>query len=145
MRFLLYDATFVERVRFAGPKEKGSTVTEVTATDDMLVFEVQGWDKLWSMTSRLEIPLENVLDVRPADDSVEGVRVLGTCVPGIITAGTFLQEGDWVFWDVHDPRKAIAVDLQDDRYAKLIVEVADPLETISAIKHALFRDRFQRV
>ena len=110
----------------------------------MLVIEVQGWDKLWSLTSRLEIPLENVIDVRPADDSVGGVRVLGTCVPGVITAGTFLQDGSSVFWDVHDPGNAIAVDLRDERYSKLIIEVVDPAETISVLKHALFRRDFQR-
>ena len=119
-------------------------MTEVNVTDGMLVIEVQGWDKLWSTTSRLKIALENVIDVRPADDCVRGVRVLGTSVPGVITAGTFLQEGSRVFWDVHDPAKAIAVDLRDERYSKLIIEVADPAETIRAIKHALFRGNFQR-
>jgi hypothetical protein len=119
-------------------------VTEVGITDDTLVIEVRGWDKLWSMTSRLEIPLENVLDVRPANDDAGGVRLLGTSLPGVITAGTFLQEGSWVFWDVHDQAKAIAVDLRDERYSKLIIEVADPAETISALKQALFRRDFQR-
>ena len=117
-------------------------MTEVGVTDGMLVIEVQGWDKLWSMTSRLEIPLENVIDVRPADDSVGGVRLLGTCLPGVVTAGTFLQEGSSVFWDVHNPARAIAVDLRDERYSKLIIEVVDPAETISALKHALFRRDF---
>ena len=119
-------------------------MTEVIVNDGLLVVEVQGWDKLWSLKSRLEIPLENVVDVRPADEWAGGVRLLGTHVPGVITAGTFLQEGSWVFWDIHDPAKAIAVDLRDERYSKLIIEVANPAETISAIKEALFRERFQR-
>ena len=119
-------------------------MTEAGITNDMLVIEVKGWDKLWSMTSRLEIPLENVIDVRPADDDAGGVRMLGTHVPGVVTAGMFLQEGSWVFWDVHNPAKAIAVDLRDERYSKLIIEVADPAETISALKNALFRRDFQR-
>ena len=119
-------------------------MTEAGARDGALVIEVQGWDKLWSMTSRLEIPLENVINVRPADDEVGGIRLLGTHLPGVVTAGTFLQEGSWVFWDVHDPAKAIVVDLRDERYSKLIIEVADPAETVSALKHALFRRDFQR-
>ena len=119
-------------------------MTEAGVTDGMLVIEVQGWDKLWSMTSRLKISLENVLDVRPADEHAGGLRMLGTCLPGVITAGTFLQEGSWVFWDVHNPAKAIAVDLRDERYTKLIIEVADPAETISALKNAIFRRDFQR-
>lgn len=113
-------------------------MTEVRVTEGRLIIEVQGWDKLWSMTSRLEIPLENVLDVRPADEDAGGVRLLGTSLPGVITAGTFLQEGSRVFWDVHNPAKAIAIDLRDERYSKLIIEVEDPAETIGAVKHALF-------
>jgi len=62
----------------------------------------------------------------------------------VVTAGTFVQEGDLVFWDVHDPTKAITLDLRDERYSKLIIEVADPAETISDLKNALFRSRFQR-
>ena len=119
-------------------------MTKVSITDSKLTIEVQGWDKLWSLTSRLEIPLEHVNDVRPADDVVEGIRLPGTHVPGVITAGTFVHEGNCVFWDVHDPTNAIALDLRDERYSKLVIEVADPTETIDAIKHALFRTRFQR-
>ena len=112
-------------------------MTRVSVTGGKLAIEVQGWDKLWSLKSRLEIPLEHVMDVRPADEQVGGIRAPGTHVPGVITAGSFLQEGNWIFWDVHDPAKAIAVDLRDERYSKLIIEVADPPETISALRHAL--------
>jgi len=119
-------------------------VTRVSIIDGALTIEVQGWDKLWSLTSRLEIPLEHVIDVRPADDQVEGIRAPGTHVPGVITAGTFVQEGNSVFWDVRDLTKAIALDLRDERYSKLVIEVADPNEIIGDIKQALFRNRFQR-
>jgi hypothetical protein len=119
-------------------------VTTVRIIDKTLTVEVQGWDKLWSLTSRLEIPLEHVIDVRPADDPVEGIRMPGTHVPGVITAGTFVREGSSVFWDVHDPSKAIALDLRDERYSKLVIEVADPAATIDAVKQALFHSHFQR-
>ncbi|HEX8899118.1 MAG TPA: hypothetical protein VF751_10500 [Chthoniobacterales bacterium] len=119
-------------------------MTTVVVIDNKLAIQVQGWDKLWSLTSRLEIPLEHVIDVRPADDQVEGIRAPGTYIPGVITAGTFLQEGNCVFWDVHDPTKAIALELRDERYSKLVIEVADPTATIGAVKNALFQSHFQR-
>jgi hypothetical protein len=114
-------------------------MTRVSITDGKLAIEVQGWDKLWSLTSRLEIPLEHVVNVRSADDKESGfrVRTMGTSVPGVITAGTFLQEGSLVFWDVHDLKRAIAIELQDERYSKLIIEVADPEETIRTLRKAL--------
>jgi hypothetical protein len=75
-------------------------VTKVTVTDGQFTIEPQGWDKLWSLTSRLEIPVEHVIDVRPADDPTEGIPAPGTHIPGVITAGTFLQEDNCIFWDV---------------------------------------------
>jgi hypothetical protein len=113
-------------------------MTNITVEGDKLVMEVQGWDKLWSLQSRLEIPLEHVSGVRTAaEERVRGLRLPGTQIPGVITAGTFLQEGRWVFWDVHDPEKAIAIDLHDERFAELIIEVADPQTSIRDIERAI--------
>jgi hypothetical protein len=119
--------------------EEHGTMTRVSIAEGKLAIEVQGWDRLWSLTSRLEIPLECVMDVRraDADDEAIGLRTLGTHVPGIITAGTFLQEGSLVFWDVHDFTRAVVVDLRDERYSKLVIEVAEPAYTISMIDDAL--------
>jgi len=61
----------------------------------------------------------------------------GTNLPGVITAGTFYQDGRRVFWDVHDPEKTVAIDLHDERYSQLIVEVADPDAAIKLIQSAL--------
>jgi len=55
-------------------------------------------------------------------------------LPGVITAGTFYQgSGQKVFWDVHDPAKSIIIDLHDDRFDELIVEVPDPTFTVAQI------------
>ena len=43
-------------------------------------------------------------------------RMPGTNVPGVITAGTFYQDGKRVFWDVHHPEKTIMIDPHDERY-----------------------------
>ena len=113
-------------------------MTKITISDGTLIVAVQGWDKLWSLKSRLEIPLEHVSGVRAAaDERVIGIRAPGTHVPGVITAGTFLLEGSWVFWDVHDPEKAIAIDLHDERFSTLIVEVADPETSVRDIARAI--------
>ena len=77
---------------------------------------------------------------RPKDSARkwwQGIRSGGTQVPGVITAGTFHQEGERVFWDVHDPQKAIVIRLRDEKYAKLVIEVEDPPTTVAAIQEAL--------
>lgn len=63
--------------------------------------------------------------------------MLGTHLPGFVTAGAFLQEGSLNFWNVHNPANAIAIDLRDERYSRLIIEVVDPAETIKALLRAL--------
>jgi hypothetical protein len=41
-----------------------------------------------------------------------------------------------VFWDVHDADKAIGIELRDERYARLVIEVADPEAEIRRITQA---------
>ena len=115
-------------------------MTEVSIAEKKLIVEMKGWDKLWALKSRLEIPLEHIKAVRVDAEiatHVKGLRTLGTHVPGVITAGTFRQEGDRVFWNVHQPEKVIVIELHDERYAKLVIEVADPPATVATINHAL--------
>jgi hypothetical protein len=50
----------------------------------------------------------------------------GTNNLGVLTAGTFYQHGKRVFWDVHNPDNTVVIELKDERYNELIVEVADP-------------------
>ena len=113
-------------------------MTTVMISDGKLMIEIQGWDKLWALKSSLEIPLEHVKGVRSGkDERVRGIRAPGTHWPGIIAAGSFHQIGKHVFWDVHHEERAIAIDLHDERYTTLIVEVEHPEVTISEIERAI--------
>ena len=55
----------------------------------------------------------------------------------MITAGTFHQDGEKVFWDVRDPSKAIVVELTDERYTRLILQVDDPRAAVDLVESAL--------
>lgn len=116
-------------------------MVELSISQGNLTLHVKGADKLWALKSSLEIPLAHIAGVGPASPDVtqglHGIRMPGTYLPGVITAGTFYQDGRRVFWDVHDPEKTIVIDLSDERYNQLIVEVADPREAINLIQNAL--------
>jgi hypothetical protein len=116
-------------------------MTNVTIEDGKVLIQVEGWDKFWSLRSRLEIPLAHIkgvyADPNIAKDWWLGLRVAGAHIPGVIAAGTFYHHGEWVFWDVHKPENAIVLDLHDERYRKLIIEVVNPAETVSQIQAAL--------
>jgi hypothetical protein len=54
----------------------------------------------------------------------------------VITAGTFYQHGEWTFRDVYNRERAIVIDLAGERYAKLMIEVENPEETVDPIRRA---------
>jgi hypothetical protein len=116
-------------------------MVDVHVEGDRAVFEVEGFDRLWALRSRLEIPLAHILAVEANVDQVgrwwHGFKLMGTEVPGLLAAGTFYFHGELAFWDVHDPAKTIIVALDHERYKKLIVEVADPHETVDRLQAAL--------
>jgi hypothetical protein len=116
-------------------------MVEVTIEGMKAVFAVQGMDKLWALRSRLEIPLEHIRDVHtdasPKMGWFQGLKVWGTDVPNVFRAGTFYQDGGWVFWDVRHPDKVIVVELHDEKFQKLVVEVADPTAEIRKLKQAI--------
>ncbi len=44
-----------------------------------------------------------------------------------------------MFWDVRDVERTIVIELLDESYDQLIVEVADPLAAVSKIESAVPR------
>jgi hypothetical protein len=118
-------------------------MAEIELTPTALVVHIQGVDQFFAMKSRLEVPLEHVASVEVSPSEARriwhGLRVVGTNVPGVITAGRFVDHGEWAFWDVHDPDQAIAIHLHDERYAKLVIGVDDPDTTAREINTAIQR------
>jgi len=117
----------------------------VTVEGDRVRFEVEGWDKLWALKSQLEIPLAHIASVRvdpePARGWWHGLRMPGTQVPGVLTAGTFYQSGGAVFYDVHDPEGTIVLELDHEHYKRLVIEVEHPAEVVARLQAAVARRR----
>ena len=118
-------------------------MVDLSISGGNLVLNVRGADKLWAFKSSLEIPLQHVAGIR-ADASIakgwwHGWRVPGTSIPGVITAGTFYQDGKRVFWDVHNPVNTVVIELRDERYNQLIVDVEEPNSVVERVQAALPR------
>lgn len=107
-----------------------------------LTVDVQGLDKLWALKSRLTIPLSHVRGAT-VDPGIlhepKGWRAPGTHLRGVIVAGTFHKDGGRVFWDVRDANKAVVIELEDDTYQRLVIEVDDPRSTVELIERAVAR------
>lgn len=115
----------------------------ITVDGDALDIQVQGIHKMWAMKSSLRVPLADVRDVRHdperAHTAFPGLRIPGTHIPYVYTAGTYYQ-GDFRpdFWSVRNHEKAIVIQCsREAAYDEIIVEVEDPAETVARIRAAL--------
>src|SRR5581483_7413765 len=116
-------------------------MVRLSVDGDRLHFDIEGWDKLWAFKSHLDIPLAHVVaarvDPEPARGWWHGFRLPGSEIPGVLTAGTFHQHDGAVFYDVHDPDRTIVIELDHERFARLVVEVEAPLTAVSMIESAI--------
>jgi hypothetical protein len=113
-------------------------MVDLSVAEGKLILHVRGADRLWALKSSLEIPLRHVSTVK-ADPTIargwyHGLRMPGTNIPGVLTAGTFYQHGQRIFWDVHNPENTIVIELRDEQYKELIVEVSDPQSAVKLIQ-----------
>jgi hypothetical protein len=111
-------------------------MVDVQKVDGNYIFEIKGLHKLWALRSQLTIPVGNVTGAHRNTEGLNpppGFRMPGTQVPGLITAGTYLAKDGKIFCDVMDEKNAVVVELQDEVYTKLIIEVADAEATINLL------------
>ena len=105
---------------------------DVSIHGGQVVFEPRGLSRLWTMRRRIVVPLSSIRRVRRAPPGSglgwwKGWRLPGTHLPGVITAGQYLREGSWEFWDVRGAgERAIEVDLSGTHFSRLVIDVADP-------------------
>jgi hypothetical protein len=116
-------------------------MVDISIEGDRIRLEVQGWDKFWALKSQLEFPLAHITSVRhdpePARGWWHGIRLPGTNIPGVLTAGSFYQHDGAVFYDVHDPEQTVVFELEHEHYRRLVVEVSDPAAVVDMVTRAL--------
>ncbi len=115
-------------------------MVKISIDGDQLRVEVQGLHKLWSLKSTLEIPLTDIDSVRHDPDRARsafpGLRIPGTHIPTVYTAGTYYQsdlQAD--FWVVRNPDNAIVIQCREgSAFDEIIVEVEDPAAVVALIE-----------
>jgi hypothetical protein len=123
---------------------------EITAHD--LVVRVHGMDRVLALRSSVSVPLAHVTGVREHaseanfDDAVrDSGRGIGTFVRGRVAAGSLRLPDGRSFYDVHDPSKAIVVDLRSEPFEHLVVQVdGEPPEAAARRIRAALRSRGAR-
>ena len=111
-------------------------MVKVTATENEFVFDILGSHKLWAFKSKIKVKKENIVTVTQTKEEFGnwiGLKMPGTKLPWVITAGTYIKKGERNFWDVCSRKNAITVELKNSNYSKLIIEVENPIETINLL------------
>ncbi len=129
-------------------------MAKIEITPTSLVVHIEGFDRFLALISglsggvkaRLEVPLAHVAgvdtSVPEARQTWKGWTVAALSVPHSVTVGRLIhvfgeRRGEWSFWDVTDPDKAIAIHLHDEHYARLVIGVDDPSGVAAEIHQAV--------
>lgn len=102
---------------------------------DNFIFEVRGMHKVWALKSQLSIPQNHVIAAKKYEGQYWnlGLRFPGTYLPGVITAGTFYGKDGTIFCDVSNKENAIEIELHDEKFNKLIIEVEDVTSSLEML------------
>lgn len=113
-------------------------MVEITKNETETIFEVKGLHKVLAFKSELRIPNSHIMKAYCDDHEInewKGIRAFGTYIPSIIKAGTFYQDKDnaTIFMDISNPKNAIIIELKDEHFKKLIIEVPNPQNAIELL------------
>ncbi len=115
---------------------------DITPTE--VVIRPRGLHALWAFKREVRIPRGQLKRVQVGVTPDAGTRLRhslrlpGTAVPWLITAGSYRSDGRWAFWDVVGKgEKAVTLTTEGHRYAELVVDVAEPEATVTALQQVI--------
>lgn len=117
-------------------------MAKINVKGDQLIISMEGSRKLWALKSELSIPLDNVTKVTVNPEIWKGTpkfgqKRIGTDLYGFYFAGTFIQDGNKVFYDLKRKEDAVVVTLKDEEFDCLVVGVEDSNTTVELIEKSL--------
>jgi hypothetical protein len=114
-------------------------LARIRLTGRGIVVEPLGIMKLFALRPRIEVPSAHVRSAftvdRPQEQYRPGLRLPGTRLPGLL-AGTFQAMGERSFWVVGLGRTSIRLNLTDEWYDYIVIDVADPAAALEQINKA---------
>jgi hypothetical protein len=100
-------------------------MARVVLTDHDVTVHLSPLDEVLSLHGSLRIPYTHVA-AAAADpvppDWYRGFKI-GTNIPGLKVAGTFVTGEGAIFYDFHDGGRCLTLELRHERYRRVVVEV----------------------
>lgn len=117
-------------------------MARVVLKEDKVEIRLSLGEEVLALRGPFAVPYGHIVRVshEPVPDAwFRGIR-LGTNLPGVLVAGTFLTGEGTVFCDFHDRSRCLTLELADEHYRRIVVEVdrdQDPATLAEAIAERL--------
>ena len=119
-------------------------MVDIEIDSDEVVIRIRGFHRLWAFRREIRIPRTQIIGIEAGmkPDSrarlSRSLRMPGTSVPSLITAGSYRCNGEWAFWDVVGTgENAVTLSAEGHPYVELVVDVRDPKATVDAVQRAI--------
>ena len=116
-------------------------MVDIEIASNEVVVRLRGLHRLWALKSEVRIPRAQLKSVELAVTQgararlSRSVRLPGTSIPSLITAGSYRCDGQWAFWDVTGKGdSAVTLTTDGHQYREVVVDVADPIATVAVLQ-----------
>ena len=114
---------------------------DLDITDTDLSVHMTGASGVLALKTRIDVSLRHVTDAQvitteEAKAEGHGFKV-GAHIPGLVKTGSFGTGDSKQFWYVLGAEEVLVVDLADDAYRRLVLEVDDPAAAADEIRSKL--------
>lgn len=112
----------------------------IELTERELVVHLGFWEALAAFHRSIRIPLANIRGATDDDGysgADMGLRAPGTYLSGVIAAGTYYKQGDKQFVYVRRRTHPVVIELANERWARIVIGVADARAAALRINAAL--------
>lgn len=120
---------------------------QLELTDRELVVHLGKWEQLFALVRGVRVPLAQVRGATEDDgfggagDMRLGWRLPGTHIPFVLSAGTFIKDGDRQFVYTQRKRQKVVIELDGNEWTRLVIGVRDARAEAARINAAVARSR----
>jgi hypothetical protein len=111
-------------------------MAEIRVSDDELELHLSVLEATGAFHGSIRVPLSSVTAARVIEhptDELRGLRVPGTSLPGVVELGTWVGSFGKDFWAVDKPGAAVILELEGQKYERLIASQKDPDAVVRAL------------
>ena len=100
-------------------------MAHIVLDEDQVHIDLSFADKVLSFSGSLRVPYRHIRSISTdpvPSDWYHGIQI-GTNLPPFKVASTFVTDEGNIFYDFHDPDRCITLNLEHERYVRIVVEV----------------------